>query len=47
MKPNFELERLLLGYGDIIEILKPQKLRKRIHHILRTANQRYKTEDSN
>ncbi len=41
VKPNFELERMLLGYGDIIEIIKPPKLRRRIHHILHCANQKY------
>lgn len=34
---NFELERLLLGFGDTIEILKPEKLRKRIHYKLSRA----------
>lgn len=38
---NFELERLILGFGDSIEILKPQKLRDRIHKKLRIAGQRY------
>lgn len=27
---NFELERLILGFGDAIEVLKPEKLRNRI-----------------
>jgi len=49
VKINFELERLLLGYGDSIEILKPERLRRRIHYILHCANQRYlekNTEES-
>lgn len=45
VKINFELERMLLGYGDIIEILKPPKLRRRIHHILHCANQHYLNND--
>lgn len=27
---NFELERLILGFGDTIEVIKPERLRKRI-----------------
>ena len=45
VKINFELERLLLGYGDSIEILKPERLRRRIHYILHCANQRYLNEN--
>lgn len=40
---NFELERMLLGYGDAIEIIKPEKLRKRIHKKLEQAINKYKT----
>lgn len=43
---NYELERMILGFGNSIEVLKPQKLRKRIHHILRTANQKYLNNNS-
>lgn len=38
---NFELERLLLGFGDTIEVLKPEKLRKRIHYKLSRAVELY------
>ena len=38
---NFELERLILGFGDSIEILKPEKLKKRIHEKLKRALGRY------
>ncbi|MGX1931207.1 helix-turn-helix transcriptional regulator [Flagellimonas sp. 2504JD4-2] len=41
VKPNFELERLLLGFGDSIEILKPEKLRNRIAEKLRNAAKKY------
>ena len=41
VKPNFELERLLLGFGDSIEVLKPEKLRNRIAEKLRYAAQQY------
>jgi len=34
---NFELERLILGFGDSIEVLEPKRLRTRIHRILKKA----------
>ncbi len=39
---NFELERLILGFGDSIEVLKPNFLRKRIYYKLKTAVDQYK-----
>ncbi len=30
VKINFELERLLLGFGEALEVLKPERLRKRV-----------------
>ncbi len=41
VKINFELERLILGFGDAIEVLKPQKLRNRIFKKLGNAARRY------
>jgi len=38
---NFELERLLLGLGDCITVLKPNKLRERILHTLKKAVENY------
>ncbi len=38
---NFELERVLLGFGESIEVLKPEKLRKRIHQKLKNAVKLY------
>ncbi|WP_243473264.1 helix-turn-helix transcriptional regulator [Winogradskyella sp. MH6] len=38
---NFELERLILGFGDSIEVLKPLKLRERMQKKLRTAISNY------
>lgn len=38
---NYELERLILGFGDAIEIIKPEFLRKRIIHKLKTAANYY------
>lgn len=41
VKLNFELERILLGFGESIEILEPEQLRKRIHERLKQASNRY------
>lgn len=41
VKLNFELERLILGFGDAIEVLQPERLRKRIHQKLQRAVERY------
>jgi len=38
---NLELERVVLGFGDSIEILEPEKLRNRIHEKLKRALGRY------
>lgn len=41
VKLNFELERLILGFGDAIAVFQPQRLRKRIAAKLQRAVQRY------
>lgn len=41
---NYELERVLLGFGDSLEVLKPERLRKRIQHILEKGVKRYQAE---
>ena len=41
---NFELERLILGFGEAIEVLKPKKLRDRIKWKLKQAVQNYQEE---
>lgn len=41
VKINFELERLILGFGDAIEVLQPERLRKRIRQKLESAVVRY------
>ncbi|CAL2078169.1 putative DNA-binding transcriptional regulator YafY [Tenacibaculum sp. 190524A05c] len=41
VQPNFELERVILGYGESIEILKPEKLRTQIQRQLHRARNRY------
>uniref|UniRef100_UPI00404B11F0 helix-turn-helix transcriptional regulator n=1 Tax=Gelidibacter sp. TaxID=2018083 RepID=UPI00404B11F0 len=38
---NFELERLILGFGDSIEVIKPEKLRNRILKKLLTSVSHY------
>lgn len=39
---NFELERLVLGYGEHVEVLAPLELRKRIAASVTAAAQKYK-----
>lgn len=41
---NFELERLILGFGDSIEILKPRRLRSKIKAKLKRAYFQYNNE---
>lgn len=38
---NYEFERLLLGFGPSLEVIKPAKLRKRMHELMRIAVSRY------
>ncbi len=38
---NFELERLILGFGDAIEVIQPKILRKRIRRKLQYAVKKY------
>ncbi|TCI94833.1 helix-turn-helix transcriptional regulator [Tenacibaculum sp. M341] len=40
---NFELERLILGFGDYIEVLKPERLRRRIQQKLKRAVKNYQS----
>lgn len=42
---NLELERLIMGFGDAIEVLEPPRLRKRVQERLRRAYQNYETEN--
>lgn len=44
---NYEMERLLLGFGDGIEIIKPERLRNRMKTILDKALKRYDTDITN
>ena len=38
---NYEMERILLGFGDSLEVLRPQYLRERIKSILQKGLSRY------
>ena len=38
---NFELERVILGFGESMEVLKPERLRQRIRFILENAVKKY------
>lgn len=38
---NFELERMILGLGEFITVVKPDKLKKRIHASLKEAYENY------
>ena len=38
---NFELERLLLGFGPSIEVLKPRKLKSRIKKLIKMSYENY------
>jgi len=46
ISPNYEMERLLLGFGDSIEILRPESLRNRMKKILQRAISRYDTPET-
>jgi len=42
---NYELEREILGFGESITVLKPQRLRERIEKKLRLAVEKYASRD--
>uniref|UniRef100_UPI003D64CC1B WYL domain-containing protein n=1 Tax=Tenacibaculum halocynthiae TaxID=1254437 RepID=UPI003D64CC1B len=46
VQPNFELQRLILGFGDAIKIQKPERLKKRIHQKLSKAIRRYPNSEN-
>lgn len=43
--PNYEMERLLLGFGSCLEILRPEGLRNRMKKVLQEALLRYDSEN--
>ncbi|ASW74298.1 transcriptional regulator [Chryseobacterium piperi] len=42
---NFELERMILGLGEFITVLKPERLKRRIRASLKEAFQNYQNQD--
>jgi predicted DNA-binding transcriptional regulator YafY len=42
---NFELERLILGFGSSIKVLAPRQLKQRIKKLLKDAVKRYEEKD--
>lgn len=42
---NYEMERLFLGFGNGLEVLKPERLRNRMKRILKEGLMRYEAED--
>ena len=41
---NFELERLLLGFGESLEVLSPRSLRRRMKYKFKQASLLYEDE---
>ncbi|WP_169818143.1 WYL domain-containing protein [Rufibacter ruber] len=44
VQPNFELEREILGFGDCVKVLKPERLRRRIQEKMSNAAELYEKE---
>ncbi len=42
---NFEFERLILGFGDCLEVVAPKQLRRRIKGKLKKAAEVYKNQN--
>lgn len=47
LQPNFELEALILSYGESMKVLEPLSLRKRIEERLQRMQERYGKDNSN
>ena len=45
VKINYELERVILGFGESMKVIQPERLKKRINYKLRTALALYKTNE--
>ena len=43
--PNYELERMILGYGDAMEVISPNAIRRRIKYIVKKAWLLYDNEN--
>ena len=46
ISPNYEMERILLGFGDGIEILEPENLRNRMKKTLQKALSKYELDNN-
>jgi predicted DNA-binding transcriptional regulator YafY len=44
---NYEFERLVLGFGNGLEVLKPERFRKRIQSIVQKTNALYQKKENN
>lgn len=44
--PNFELERILLGFGNGLEVIRPEPFRERMRGIIQRAFERYDDSSS-
>lgn len=47
ISPNYEMDRLLLGFGDGLQILRPENLRNRMKTILQKALSKYESDYNN
>ncbi len=45
--PNYELEQLILSYGESIQVLSPASLRKKVKERLQSALESYQSRDKN
>ncbi|PHS10460.1 MAG: WYL domain-containing protein [Kordia sp.] len=45
VKINYELERLILGFGESMKVIQPERLKKRVNYKLRTALALYNTNE--
>lgn len=47
VRPNYELEREIIGFGETVEVLAPQTLRNRIAHRIAEMHRKYSPEEQN
>jgi predicted DNA-binding transcriptional regulator YafY len=43
---NFELEREIMGFGEGMKVLAPERLKKRIHYKLKKAAENYQAQEN-
>ena len=44
--PNYELEKLLLSFGETIEVLNPEDLKTNLYQRLKLASNKYENKPS-